>query len=145
MTEKTVRNKMEQAITTDRRYAFTIISYSTVLAIFLNLTLLVPALQQQMQTAALLVGALASTVYLVINGVFLGHFFLEKESLLLKIVFGNLLLLVLLGFVAWIVVIISNLDVIRTTVVLLVATTLASSLNRLSIKRTKLINLLRES
>jgi len=75
-------------------------------------------------------GIVASVLYFLINGVFLGHVFFEKEVTLFRLIFGILLLIMLLGFVGLLAVIIYNLDVIRFTLVLFIAATLSSLLNR---------------
>jgi hypothetical protein len=96
------------------------ISYIVTLTIFINLS--------EFQYPVL--GLLASAVYFLINGIFLGHAFFEKETAFFRLMFGTLLLVMLLGFVGWLAVIIHNLDVIRFTLVLLITATLSSLLNR---------------
>jgi len=65
-----------------------------------------------------------------INGIFLAHAFFEKEDTFFRLMFGVLLLIMLLGFVGWLIMIIYNLDVPSFTLVLLIVATLSSSLNR---------------
>ncbi len=112
--------KIEQRITRDEKLLFTIISYVVVLTIFINLS--------EFQSPVL--GLLASAIYFLINGIFLGHTFFEKETAFIRLVFGLLLLVMLLGFIGWLAVVIYNLDVIRFTLVLLVVATLSSLLNK---------------
>ena len=76
------------------------------------------------------IGIPASIVYFLINGTFLGHSFFEKQDLFFKFILGNLLLIVFLASVAWAVMIIHNLDVIRSTLVLCIVTTLCSFLSK---------------
>lgn len=96
------------------------ISYVVILIIFINLS--------EFQYPVL--GLLASAIYFLINGIFLGHTFFEKETAFFRLMLGLLLLVMLLGFVGWLAVVIYNLDVIRFTLVLLVVATLSSLLNR---------------
>jgi hypothetical protein len=110
----------EKSIMENKNFIYTIVSYSAILAIFFNLySLELP-----------LIGSVASVIYSIINAVFLGNAFFTKENAFFKLVFGVLLLIMLLGFVGWIIMIIYNLDVIEFTLVLLVTTTLSSLLNR---------------
>jgi uncharacterized membrane protein YfcA len=77
-----------------------------------------------------LIGFTASIIYFVINAVFLGNAFFEKENIFLRLMFGILLLTMLLGFIGWLTLIIHNLDVTRFTLVLLVVATFSSLLNK---------------
>lgn len=113
-------DKIEQRIVKDERLIFTIISYVVTVTIVIN--------QSKFQTPTL--GIPASAIYFLVNGVFLGHVFFEKESTFFRLIFGVLLLIMLLGFVGWLAVIIYNLDVTRFTLVLFVVTTICSLLNR---------------
>ena len=113
-------DELEELIVRDEKLFFTIVSYAAVLIIFLNLS----AIQSPV------VGAIVSIIYFLINGLFLGHAFIEKEEAFLKLLLGNLFLIMLLGFVGWMVMIIHNLDVIRSTIVLCIVTALSSFLNR---------------
>jgi len=112
--------KIEQRITRDEKLLFTMISYVVTLVIFINLS--------GFQSPVL--GLLASAIYFLINGIFLGHIFFEKETAFFRLMLGLLLLIMLLGFVGWLAVVIYNLDVIRFTLVLLVVATLSSLLNK---------------
>jgi hypothetical protein len=112
--------KIEQRIVRDEKLLFTMISYVVILTIFINLS--------GFQSPAL--GLLASAIYFLINAIFLGHAFFEKEAAFFRLMFGTLLLIMLLGFVGWLAVIIYNLDVISFTLVLLTAATLSSLLNK---------------
>jgi len=115
--------KLERLIVRDGKLLFTTISYVMILLIFINLNfILSPA-----------IGISASFVYFLINGMFLGHSFFENQDIFLKFLLGSLLLIVFLGIAAWAVMIIYNLDVIRSVIVLCIVTTLCSVLN----KRTK--------
>ncbi len=113
-------DKIEQRITRDEKLLFTIISYVVTLTIFINVS--------EFQSPVL--GLLASAIYFLINGIFLGHALFEKESTFFRLMFGILSLIMLLGFVGWLAVVIYNLDVTRFTLVLLIAATLSSLLNK---------------
>jgi hypothetical protein len=113
-------HKIETLIIHDKKFGFTIFSYVMVLAIFLNLSFI----------NSPVVGAFASLIYFFINGIFLGTFFLkDTKSLYVRFMLGNFTLIMLLGTVAWLIVIVANIDVIKTTIVLLIVTTLCSFLN----------------
>ena len=96
------------------------ISYVVILIIFINLS--------EFQSPVL--GLLASVIYFLINGIFFGHAFFEKETAFFRLMLGTLLLVMLLGFVGWLAVVIYNLDVIRFTLVLFIVATLSSLFNR---------------
>lgn len=110
----------EKSVAQNKKLIFTIISYLAILAIFVNLN----------NIKSPLVGLIASAFFFVINAIFLGHAFLENEILFFRFTFGVLLLVMLLGFVGWLIMIIYNLDIIEFTLVLVITTTLSSLLNR---------------
>ena len=113
-------NKLEKLIIHDQKLLFTLTSYVLILAIYINLN--------TFQSWAL--GIVASIMYFLINGTFLGNTFFKKEDTFFRLMFGILLLIMLLGFLGWLAVISYNLDVIRFTLVLFIAATLSSLLNR---------------
>ena len=113
-------HKLEKFITHDPKLIFTLISYVLILAIYVNLN--------AFKSPA--VGVIAFILYFLINAIFLAHVFSEKEDVFFRLMFGVLLLIMLLGFMGWIIMIIYNLDVIKFTLVLFVVATLSSSLNR---------------
>jgi len=110
-----VRNKI---------FFLTLLSYATILIIFINLTTI----------HSPLIGAIASVTYFLINATVLGRFFFEKEHIFFRLIFGNLLFIMLLGLVSWAVMVIYNLDIIRSVIALCIVTTLSSFL-RLKMKR----------
>lgn len=113
-------NKLEKLIVRDQKFFFTLTSFILTLIIYINLnTFLSPA-----------AGIVSSILYLLINGIFLGNAFFEKEAAFFRLMFGLLLLIMFLEFVGWLAVIIYKLDVIRFTLVLLIAATFSSLLNR---------------
>jgi hypothetical protein len=77
-----------------------------------------------------IVGALAFAMYFGINAIFLGHIFFSSEEAFIRAAFGVLLLIMLLGFVGWIVMIIYSLDAVMFTIVLLITTAVTSASNR---------------
>lgn len=111
---------IEELIVRDEKLLFTTVSYITTLMIFINLNFsLSPA-----------IGTTASIVYFLINGAFLGRAFFEKEDIIVRLTLGILLLVAVLGILAWAMLIIYNLDMIQTTIVLLVVTAMCSFLNK---------------
>jgi len=112
-------HKVENFIVHDPKLLFTLTSYVLVLAIYTNLNVKSPA-----------IGIVTSILYFLINGIFLAHAFFEKEDVFFRLVFGLLSLIMLLGFVGWLIMIIYNLDAPRFTLVLLIVSTLSSLLNR---------------
>lgn len=112
--------KLETLITQDKKLFFTLTSYGLIGVIYVNLNIL----------QSTVVGVSASFVYFLINGTFLGRAFFEKQPRFFRLMFGILLLVMLLGFFGLLAVIIYNLDVIEFTLVLLIAATLSSLLNR---------------
>jgi len=113
-------HKLEKFIVNDPKFLFTLTCYILILAIYINLN--------AFKSPA--VGIVAFTLYFLINGIFLAHAFFEKEDTFFKLMFGLLLLIMLLGFVGWLVLIIYNLDAPQFTLVLLIVATLSSLLNR---------------
>jgi len=112
--------RLQELIVRDHNFIFTISSFLLILVIYLNLSF----------ASLSIIGIVASLAFFMINGVFLGHAFFEKETPLFRLMFGTLLLIMLLGFVGWLAVIIYNLDIIRFTLVLFIVTTISSLINR---------------
>ena len=113
-------HKLEKTIAYDKKLLFTLCSFDLTLGIYSNLSFF----------QSPVVGIMTSFLYFLINGIFLGHAFFEKEDAFFRLMLGILLLVMLLGFVGWLAVIIYNLDVFRFTLVLFVVATLSSLLNR---------------
>ena len=111
---------MEESIIRDEKLLFTTVSYIMILVIFINLNFYFsPA-----------IGTVASITYFLINGIFLGRAFFEKEDLFLRFMLGSLLLVTFLAMIAWVIMIIYNLDITRSILVLCIVTALASLLNK---------------
>jgi len=112
-------NRLEKLIVLDQRFLFTLTSYFLILAIYINLNALKsPA-----------IGAVVFVLYFLINGIFLGHAFFDKEEAFFRLMFGVLSLIMLLGFVGWVVMMIYNLDATESALVLFITATLSSLLN----------------
>ena len=75
-------------------------------------------------------GLAASIFYFLINGIFLGGAFFEKEDAFFRLMFGGVLLIMLLGFVGWLAVIVYKLDIAISILVLFTVATLSSLLNK---------------
>ena len=113
-------DKLEKLVYLDKRNLSTLASYAIAIAIYMNLVVFMSPV----------VGSLAFILYFLINAVFLGHAFFGAEDVFFRMMFGVLLLIMLLGFVGWIIMIIYNLDALRFTLVLLITTTVSSLSNR---------------
>ena len=113
-------SKVDTLVAQDRKHIFTLTCYILILIAYLNL--------KSLQSSVL--GPAISVLYFLINGVFLGRAFFEKENAFFRLMFGILLLIMLLGFFGWLAVILHNLDITIFILVLFVATTLSSMLNR---------------
>jgi uncharacterized membrane protein YfcA len=113
-------NDMEKFITHDPKLIFTSISHISILTIYINLSLF----------QSPIMGAVASFSYFLINTIFLAHAFFEKEKAFFRLMFGVLLLIMLLGFVGWLVMIIHSLDVPQFVFALFIVTLLSSWSNK---------------
>jgi len=113
-------HKLERSITNDSHFLATLISCTLIFTIYVNLSTI--------QSFA--IGIIAFVLYFMINAIFLAQAFFEKEDAFSSLMFGVLLLIMLLGFVGWLVMIIHNLDVPMFTMVLLITTTISSLSNR---------------
>jgi len=112
--------RLERLIVDDSKFLSTILSYVLTVAIYANLSTIRSAI----------VGIAFCIAYLFINGVFLADAFFKKEALLFRLIFGLLLVIMLLGFVGYIVMVIYNLDLIETTFVLFTVSTISSLVNK---------------
>ena len=113
-------DRLEKTIARDKKLLFTLCSFVLILGIYINLSFFQSSV----------IGVVASILYFMVNGIFLGHAFFERESAFFRLMFGILLLIMLLGFVGWLAVILYNLDVIRFTLVLVIIAILSSLSNR---------------
>ena len=120
MKDKSVFMNLQHLITRDQNFLFTILSYITILIIFVNTSL----------TNSPAMGLVASAIYFLINATYFGHALFKREDLFVRFMLGNLLLIAILGLVAWAVMILYNLGKIGSLIVLSIADSLASFLNR---------------
>ncbi len=111
---------VENAIVRDKNFLCTMLSYAMVFLIFINISVV----------HSPVIAIIASSVYFLINAIFLGSVFFESEDLFLRFVLGTLLLIILLGLISWVVMMIYNLDAARSTIVLCIATALSSFLSK---------------
>lgn len=120
MKNRSVFLNLQYLITRDQKFLFTLLSYIATLVVFVNISL----------SNSLVIGILASATYFLINATYLGHALFKKENAFIAFMMGTLLLIVILGLVAWAVMISYNLDNIRSVIVLFITASLASILNR---------------
>ena len=120
MKTKSAFMNLHYLITRDQNFVFTIVSYIAILLIFINMSL----------TTSPAIGIFASAIYLLINATYLGHAFFEKEYTFVGFMLGVLLLIVILGLVAWAVMILYNLNNVGSVIVLFITSSFASFLNR---------------
>jgi len=78
------------------------------------------------------VGVVVSFVFFLINAIFLGSAFFKKEEPFLRLAFSGFLLVAIIGLVGWTVLIIYNLDIIRSTIALSIVSAISSIINKLS-------------
>lgn len=121
--EKKIRfEKVQETVVHDEKFLCTMFSYAMVFLISINISIV----------HSLVMGIAVSAVYLLINAIFLGNTFFEKEDLFSKFILGGLLLIVFLGLISWVVMMIYNLDAIRSAIVLCTVTTLSSFMNKMA-------------
>lgn len=113
-------SKLETLIAQDQKLLFTLTSYALILAIYTN----------SYTFRSFILGIVASIMLFLIEGIFLGRAFFEKEASFFRVMLGVLLFLLLLIFFGWLAIIIYNLDVLSFVLVLFVASTISSLLNK---------------
>jgi len=111
---------LEKLIVNDAKFRITLASYVLVL-VFLTNTML---------TKSLAIGSITLGLYFLINGIFLANALFPRENSFIKLAFGALLLIMLLGSVGWVAMIAYDLDVASLSAVLLATSTISSLLNR---------------
>ena len=114
--------EVEDVIVKDSKLLFTQLSLLSVLFAFVNMVFF----------KSVVLGIAASLVYFLINTIFLGNAFLEKEAALSRCVLGSFLLIAFLGLISLVVMMIYNLDAIRSAIVLCIVTTLSSFLSKMT-------------
>ena len=125
MGNQTVFHRMEELITTDKNLLATLVSYVSVFLIFINLTFF----------RSPILGIPSTLTYFLINLVFVEQAFFQKEKPFLRLMLGTLLLIAFLGLVSWAIMIIYNLDAIRSTIALFIVATVSSIMHKFEIKR----------
>lgn len=125
MENKDLLHRTEKWIINDKKLAATLVSYAAIFLIFINLTFV----------RSPILGATSSLTFFLVNVIFIGQAFFGKEKLFLRLVLGSLLLIGLLGLVSWAIMIIYNLDNIRSTIALFIVATITSVINRFETKR----------
>lgn len=114
--------KLEKFALRDARLSFTIICYLMAIVVAINVTFV----------NSVLIGIPATTIYFMINGIFLGNALFEKEDPFLRFMLSTLLLIVFLGLISWVVMMIYNLDAMRSAIVLCTVTTLSSFMSKMA-------------
>jgi hypothetical protein len=118
-------HKPEKLITDDPKLLFTFASFVSAAATYVNLS----------SIKSPVAGMLLSIVYFSINATFLADALFRKEDLLIRLIFGVLLTMMLLGFMGWLFMLIYNLDVPEFSLVLFTVATLCSLTNNRMKKR----------
>lgn len=111
-----------RAILHDQNVRCTLFSYAMVFLIFINISVV----------HSPVMGIAASSVYFLINANFLGNAFFEKKFHFFRFMLGSLLLIVFLGLTSLVVMMIYNLDAVRSTIVLCTVTTLSSFMSKMA-------------
>lgn len=120
MEDRSLFANLTQLITLDKRLSFTILSYISILMIFINLNL----------TSTPIIGTPATIIYFLINSTFIGMALFQNENLFVKLLLGTLLLVVILGLTGLVVMVLYNLDTLRSAIVLCITAFFASVLNK---------------
>jgi len=111
---------LTQLVIRDEKLIFTVASYASIITIFLNIS----------TVQSLVVGIAASIIYLFINATFIGQAFFQSHNLFIKFLLGTLLLIAILGLVGLAIMLLHNLDNVRTAIALSITALLTSALNR---------------
>lgn len=112
--------QLERKIASDEKLQYSLSSYFIVAVIFIN--------QSFFQSP--IIGLPAALVYVSINAVFLGRVFFSSQEPFFRLILGSLAFLMLLGFVSWVVLAIYSLNEVGSVLVLLIAATFSSIINR---------------
>lgn len=127
MENRNIFNRMEESIVSDKNLLATLISYATVFLIFANLTFF----------RSPILGIPSTLTYFLINVVFVGQAFFQKERPFFRLMLGTLLLIAFLGLASWATMIIYNLDDIRSAMALFIVATASSIMNKFETNRLK--------
>ena len=128
---------LENLIDNDRFYAFTILSVASTAGMFISTFVAFYSF----------LGILFSSIYFLINSVFLGRFFFQDESTGFRIAFGSLVLLMIIALGSATVIIVGGLGFLpivlsaRVTILILASIAVAASaIHRIQIKRRSLVS-----
>ena len=125
MENQNIFHRMEESIINDKNLLATLVSYAAVFLIFTNLTIV----------RSPILGIPLTLTYFLVNVVFVGQAFFQKEKPFLRLMLGTMLLIAFLGLVSWAIMIIYNLDAIRSTIVLFIVATVSSIMHKFEAKR----------
>ena len=121
MKSKDLLHRIGKSIVDDKKFVATLVSYAAIFLIFINLTFV----------RSPILGVTSSLTFFLINGIFIGRAFFQKEKPFLRLMLGSLLLIAFLGLVSWATMIIYNLDDIRSIIALFIVATISSAINKL--------------
>jgi len=122
MQNKITFGKVEETVLHDENFRSTMLSYLMVLLVFINASVV----------HSPVIGIAASSLYFLTNAIFLGNIFFERETPLSRFMLGSLLLIVFLGLIGLTVMMIYNLDAIRSAIVLLIVATFSSLMYKMT-------------
>lgn len=111
---------VERWIVSDDRFIFTLVSFAMVLLVFVN----------QVTVSSVVVGVFSSVVFVVLNVVFLANALFRDEVSFVRLMLGGVVFLLLLGVSGWVVLVVYDLDAVRSAIVLLAVGVVSSALNR---------------
>jgi uncharacterized integral membrane protein len=116
--------KLEEMIARDRRCIFTVLAIVSTIAMLIN----------SITFSSPIVGTALTTIYLLINSIFLGNLFFKEESANFRVILGSLVLLMIMALEGSSLIILSSLFTIifdiKAAIVILNLATLAIWLMR---------------
>jgi len=105
-----------------RDFLLTLSSLTAILLILLNLAFI----------HSFGIGVVASLAYFVVNGIFLARVFFEREDFFSRALLAGLTLITFLGLISWAVMIVYNLDIVRSAIALTITALSSSFAKRLA-------------
>ncbi|NIV44220.1 hypothetical protein GWN49_04990 [Candidatus Bathyarchaeota archaeon] len=119
-----MRNRLELTdlirLITQKTSTVTPILYGTVVVLFLNLNVV----------RSPILGVPTSILFMLISSIMIGQALFRNETPFMKLMLGNLIVIVTLGITGWIAMILHNLDNTSTLIVFLVTASIAAILNK---------------
>ena len=97
-------NALENLIARDKLYSFSILSIVSTAGMLINTSTI----------SSIVLGALLSSIYFLINSIFIGRFFFDDESIGFRIAFGSLVLLMLIALGSTAVIVTNGLGILPT-------------------------------